>query len=221
MKKTIYKKILLFTALLITVFGLSASAATLKLSAKKTKTKQLAVAQTITLKVPGKKAGIKWKSSKKAVAAVNGKGVVTAKKAGKAVITAKVGKTKYKCKITVKRNLYKGKDFDNFARPTVDGNTILVKVTGLEYTSPKVLKAIFTIKPIDAKLILRGMNLSFFDNAGKAFFISDIELTNTTFINENQIYTLTVTLHKKGTQNFRVIDLRKLKEASFNYRIGL
>ena len=45
---------------------------------------------------------MKWKSSKKAVASVNKKGVVVAKKAGKCLITAIVAGKKLKCKITVK-----------------------------------------------------------------------------------------------------------------------
>lgn len=44
---------------------------------------------------------IKWTSSKKSVATVNNKGVVVAKKKGVATITAKIGKKKYKCKVTV------------------------------------------------------------------------------------------------------------------------
>ena len=57
-----------------------------------------------TLSVKGvslKKA--KWRSSKKTVAAVNSKGVVIGKKAGKAKITAKVGKKSYVWNITVKK----------------------------------------------------------------------------------------------------------------------
>lgn len=46
---------------------------------------------------------IKWASSDKAVASVNGKGKVTAKKPGKATITASVGKKKYKCQVTVRK----------------------------------------------------------------------------------------------------------------------
>lgn len=44
----------------------------------------------------------KWKSSNKTIASVSRKGTVTAKKAGKATITATLGKKKYTCKITVK-----------------------------------------------------------------------------------------------------------------------
>ena len=44
---------------------------------------------------------ITWKSSNTKVASVNSKGVVTAKAKGTAVITAKIGKKKYKCKVKV------------------------------------------------------------------------------------------------------------------------
>lgn len=57
---------------------------------------------TTQLKITGTKAKVKWSSSNKAVASVNSKGKVTAKKKGNAVITAKVGKKSYKCKIVVK-----------------------------------------------------------------------------------------------------------------------
>lgn len=57
--------------------------------------------QTLRLKVAGGNKA-KWSSSKPSVAAVSKTGKVTAKKKGKATITAKAGKKKLKCKITVK-----------------------------------------------------------------------------------------------------------------------
>ena len=48
-----------------------------------------------------------WKSSNPKVATVSAKGKVTAKKKGTATITAKVGKTTYKCKVTVLRPISK------------------------------------------------------------------------------------------------------------------
>ncbi len=55
---------------------------------------------TYKLQVTGTKAAVTWSTSKKSVATVKN-GVVTGKKAGTAVITAKVGKKKYTCKVTV------------------------------------------------------------------------------------------------------------------------
>ena len=49
--------------------------------------------QKVKLKILGTKKKAKWSSSKKSVAVVNNKGVVTAKKKGKAKITAKIGNT--------------------------------------------------------------------------------------------------------------------------------
>lgn len=66
------------------------------------KTMTLTEGQKATLKIKGTTQKIKWRSSNSAIASVNTKGSVTAKKAGTAIIKATVlGKT-YKCKITVK-----------------------------------------------------------------------------------------------------------------------
>ena len=43
-----------------------------------------------------------YTSSNKKIATVSSKGVIKAKKKGKATITVKVGKKKVKCKVTVK-----------------------------------------------------------------------------------------------------------------------
>lgn len=63
------------------------------------------------LKVRNLKKGkkVKWYSTKKSVATVNKKGIVKAKKKGKAYIVAKVGKKKYRCKVTVKKKTTKKK----------------------------------------------------------------------------------------------------------------
>ena len=62
----------------------------------------LTVGNSATLKVKGTKAKATWKTSDKKVATVTQKGKVTAKKAGKSVITAKVAKKSLKCSVTVK-----------------------------------------------------------------------------------------------------------------------
>ena len=102
-----YKKILcgaLAAAMVLTTAAVPASAAA-KPALNKTKL-TMTVGDTATLKVKNaaKKEKITWASKKKTVAAVSSKGKVTAKKAGKTVVSAtlkKAGKT-LKCNVTVK-----------------------------------------------------------------------------------------------------------------------
>ena len=77
-----------------------AQAATVKLNKK---TLSLEVGKSQTLKITGTTAKVTWSSSNKSVATVSTKGKVTAKKAGKATITATVSKKKYSCTVTVKK----------------------------------------------------------------------------------------------------------------------
>lgn len=88
--------VVLMTTLLIPAFQASAA------SAKLNKTKiVLAVSQTYALKLKGTNKAVKWSTSNKKVASVTKKGVVKGVKKGTAVVTAKVGKKTYKCKVTV------------------------------------------------------------------------------------------------------------------------
>lgn len=57
--------------------------------------------KTVNLKVKNTTQKIKWSSSNKGVAKINSKGKITAIGSGDAIITAKVGKTKYTCNISV------------------------------------------------------------------------------------------------------------------------
>lgn len=75
------------------------AAAKIKLNKKKA---TIYVGKSVQLKIKGTKSKVKWTSNKKSVAKVDSKGKVTGKKAGKAIITAKVGKKKYKCTVIVK-----------------------------------------------------------------------------------------------------------------------
>jgi hypothetical protein len=71
----------------------------------------LLTGQTLKLKVTNKgKKSVKWSTSKSKVAKVKN-GRITAVGKGKAVITAKVGNKKLKCKITVKTNQFKGESY--------------------------------------------------------------------------------------------------------------
>ena len=101
-KKTLAIILSLFLSIaLIPTTGVSAAQ---KVKLNKTKA-TIYVGKTVTLKVKNNKDKVKWSSSNKKVATVSSKGKVKGKKAGKITITAKVGKKKYKCKITVKKKV--------------------------------------------------------------------------------------------------------------------
>lgn len=79
--------------------GVQAANKKIKLNSKKI---TLSVGQSKKLKVSNANGkNIKWSSSKKSVASVNKNGLVKAKKAGKAVITASVSGKKLKCNVVV------------------------------------------------------------------------------------------------------------------------
>lgn len=102
-----YKKILcgaLAAAMVLTTAAVPTSAAA-KPALNKTKlTLTVGASATLKVKNAAKKETVKWASSKKTIATVTSKGKVTAKKAGKTVVSAtlkKAGKT-LKCNVTVK-----------------------------------------------------------------------------------------------------------------------
>lgn len=83
---------------------ITAEAATAKPKISKSKA-TICVGDTVTLQLKNVTSGVKWSTSKKAIATIktNGTSVtVTGKKAGKATITATYKKKKYKCVVTVK-----------------------------------------------------------------------------------------------------------------------
>ena len=87
--------------------------------------------QTTTLKVSGTTQKVTWTSSNKVIATVSANGVVSAKKKGTAIITAKVGSKKYTCKITVETPV-----ISKTAVSIIAGDRYTLKVTG---TTQKVI----------------------------------------------------------------------------------
>ena len=77
-----------------------------KPSLNKTTTK-IALNQKETLRVTGTTQKIKWSSENKSIATVNSNGKITPKKIGTTKIVAKIGSTKYKCKVKVTEVNYK------------------------------------------------------------------------------------------------------------------
>ena len=100
------RKITVWLILISLVLGLFSPAAAITADAASPKLGKtrltLDVGKKQTLKVKNASGKVKWSSSNKKVASVSKKGTVTAKKAGNAKITAKIGKKKLVCKVTVK-----------------------------------------------------------------------------------------------------------------------
>lgn len=82
------------------------------------------VSKSVKLKINNNKKKVKWTTSNKKIATVSKNGLVKGKKVGKATITAKVGKKKYKCVVTVKMGLNETKKDLNV------GSTTTLKLLG-------------------------------------------------------------------------------------------
>ncbi len=96
----------MFALLLLALFLLPAEASAARISQS---SKTIRIGQAFTLRVSGTGKRIKWSSSKSSVATVSSGGVVRGKKAGKAVITAKAGRKKFTCNVTVRNSVKKAK----------------------------------------------------------------------------------------------------------------
>ena len=129
--------VILMTTMLIPAF--QASAASVKLN--KTKI-VLVVGQTYNLKVSGTKKTPQWSSSNKKIVSVTKKGVVKGLKKGTATITAKIGKKKYKCKVTVE-----APKLSSTKKTVTAGTSFALKLNGTKrtvkwYTSNKKIATV-------------------------------------------------------------------------------
>lgn len=101
MKKMKKFSLLVTTVVLFMALSMTSTAAA-RISKKSI---TLVKGQTAVLKISGTTKNVKWSSGKKSVATVTRTGKVAAKKKGTATITAKIGRKKYTCKVTVKDRL--------------------------------------------------------------------------------------------------------------------
>lgn len=99
-------------------------------------TKTLYVKQQVAITDFEVSSKAKWKSSNSKVAKVTGDGVVSAKKEGKVVITAKDGKNTYKCSITVKK-------YSNQKSDQVDEEAIIYESFEVETYNGKDVIGVF------------------------------------------------------------------------------
>ena len=118
-----------------------------------------------TLKVSGGTV-VSWTSSKKSVATVSKKGVVTGKKAGTATITAKTkdGQT-LKCKVTVKSNVYSKKKYTN--ADASYGATMYVYKASYDKNGNLVMKARFINNSGFRTTSLKGIKVTMKTAGGK------------------------------------------------------
>lgn len=99
MKKNIFVFTVFIMITAFVYFGFENTQAKVQISKKSIK---MDVSTKHVIKLKGYNGKVNWKSSKPKVAKVNQKGIVTALKEGKATITAKIKKNRYKCVIIVK-----------------------------------------------------------------------------------------------------------------------
>ena len=147
------KQIVLATTFALVLSSLYCPESQAAAKPKLSKTKlTLTVGKTAKLKVKNYKGTVKWSSNKKKVAAVSKKGVVTAKKKGTAVITAKAGKKKLKCKVTVKMAANKNTQTPDpvtiaSAAPVVTQNPIVTQNPTITQNSTKTDVSTSSAKP--------------------------------------------------------------------------
>lgn len=94
--------IVIMLTMLISILPTNSVSAATKLNYTE---KMINVGQTFTLKISPKKKTVKWSSSKPSIATVSKAGKVKGKSQGTAIITAKIGKKSYKCKVYVKSSV--------------------------------------------------------------------------------------------------------------------
>lgn len=133
----------------------------------------VAVGKKVSLKVKGTTKKVSWTTSKKAIASVSKKGVVTGKKVGKATITAKVGAKKFRCKVTVKKSS-KVKNVSTTKLASKCSFTVkkykkgvLLSVKNNNSQTIDELRAVYTLKTSSGKVIETGRDGFDFLEAGK------------------------------------------------------
>ena len=139
--------VVMMLGLLILPSNVEAAGVKTKISAKKI-TLKVGQKKTLTVKKGSKKVkGVKWKTSNKKVATVKS-GKVTAKKVGKAKITATVKKKKYTCTVTVKK---KSSSKNNTVAPTTEKPTTEKPTTEKPTTEKPTTEKPTTEKPTTEK----------------------------------------------------------------------
>lgn len=119
MNKNLVKSILfsVLTVVLLVTLSPAYSQAAKEIKLNKTKI-TLNIKETKKLELKNTKKWVRWSSNRKKVATVTQQGKVTAQKKGIAIITAKVGKKKYKCTVIVKKKEVNQSTLSSIPKPT-------------------------------------------------------------------------------------------------------
>lgn len=96
------------------------------------------IGNTLKLKIKGSKKKVKWKSSKPDIVKVSSKGKVTALLYGTVTITAKVGKKKYKCRVTTKWPYIKEANKTIFVGDSYQVNLVGTRIRSAKSSNTKV-----------------------------------------------------------------------------------
>lgn len=138
--------------------------------------------KSTTLKVSGTDKAVKWSSSDKNIASVSKKGKVTGKNAGKAIITATIGKQTLQCKVTVKAIL-------SMTKVTLAENDFInlsLKGASIKSISSDKPSTVFAFKDKTIQGIKKGKaTITVVDTAGREYFCT-IKVEQP-FLNEKSI----------------------------------
>ena len=138
--------------------------------------------KSTTLKVSGTNKAVKWSSSDKNIASVSKKGKVTGKNAGKAIITATIGKQTLQCRVTVKAIL-------SMTKVTLAKNDFInlsLKGASIKSISSDKPSTVFVFKDKTIQGIKKGKaTITVVDTAGREYFCT-IKVEQP-FLNEKSI----------------------------------
>lgn len=171
-----------------------------------TKSATVTAGFTKTLKVDNTNDKVTWTSSKKTVATVSSKGVVTAKKPGKATITAKTKSgQKLTCKITVKANTFKETKYSISELPSF---SCALQVYSASYAKngDLVMKCRFLNNSGYKVTALKNSKITFKTDAGKTIGSYSMSKKNMT-VSSGSTKDFSITI-KKSKLKIKKADLR-------------
>lgn len=161
---------------------------------------------------------VTWSSNKKSVATVTDNGVVKAKKAGKAVITAKVDGYELKCNVVVKKNVYTAPKLTYL---DCEYDCVTIAVTKAEYKKGKlVCKVHFVNKKSTKTTYIQNFVIKITDENGKVIAKQKYNKVNMAIPAYGE-KTKTFTIKKKNVKKKKA-DLRcaKTKLSGVSHHVG-